>query len=92
MALLSAIAARGGCNLLDVLRPKREEFSRGPSDVPICALIDSYGSPADTAFVASALVEEGFTTIKIKVTILHHKLLYLDKSVLSALYLFFAPR
>ncbi|KAL2484725.1 Protein PHYLLO [Abeliophyllum distichum] len=67
MALLSAIATREGCNLLDILCPRREGLSTGPSDVQICALLDSYGSPMDTAFVASALVEEGFTAIKIKV-------------------------
>ncbi|PIN25904.1 Isochorismate synthase [Handroanthus impetiginosus] len=67
MALLSAIASRHGSSVLDILHPEPEELSNKSSPVQICALIDSYGSPADTAFIASTLVGEGFTAIKIKV-------------------------
>ncbi|XP_047960192.1 protein PHYLLO, chloroplastic isoform X1 [Salvia hispanica] len=67
MAILSAIASRHGCSILDVLHPSAGELSKRSSPVQICALIDSYGSPMDTAFIASTLVAEGFTTIKIKV-------------------------
>lgn len=69
MAILSAIASRHGSTVLDILRPSSEELSKSSSAVQICALIDSYGSPEDTAFVASTLVSEGFTAIKIKVTV-----------------------
>ncbi|KAL2234920.1 UNVERIFIED_CONTAM: Protein PHYLLO, chloroplastic [Sesamum indicum] len=64
MAVFSAIASRHGSSLLDILHPGREESST--SDVQICALIDSYGSPADTAFIASTLIAEGFNALKIK--------------------------
>lgn len=67
MALLSALASRHGSTLLDIIHPSRDESSKSSSAVQICALIDSYGSPMDTAFIASNLVSEGFTTIKIKV-------------------------
>ncbi|KAL8518400.1 hypothetical protein ACS0TY_009692 [Phlomoides rotata] len=67
MAILSAIASRHDISVLDILRPSREELSKSSSAVQICALIDSYGSPEDTAFIASTLVAEGFTAIKIKV-------------------------
>ncbi|KAH6797875.1 2-oxoglutarate decarboxylase/hydro-lyase/magnesium ion-binding protein [Perilla frutescens var. hirtella] len=67
MAILSAIASRHGSSLLNILHPSAGEVSKSSSSVQICALIDSYGSPMDTAFVASTLVAEGFTAIKIKV-------------------------
>ncbi|GFP95293.1 protein phyllo chloroplastic [Phtheirospermum japonicum] len=67
MALLSAIASRQNSTLLDIINPASEESSDKSSPVQICALIDSYGSPMETAFVASNLVAEGFTAIKIKV-------------------------
>ncbi|KAK4479847.1 hypothetical protein RD792_015390 [Penstemon davidsonii] len=67
MAILSAIASRHGTSLLNILRPGREELSVSSSAVQICALIDSYGSPTETALIASNLVAEGFTAIKIKV-------------------------
>ncbi|KAL3654341.1 hypothetical protein CASFOL_004022 [Castilleja foliolosa] len=63
MALLSVIASRQNSTLLDIINPTSEESS----PVQICALIDSYGSPTETAFVASKLIAEGFTAIKIKV-------------------------
>lgn len=69
MAILSAIASRNGSSLLNILHPSAKEVSGSSSSVQISALIDSYGSPMDTAFVASNLVAEGFTTIKIKVII-----------------------
>ncbi|KAK6114749.1 hypothetical protein DH2020_007018 [Rehmannia glutinosa] len=46
---------------------KRRIVKMSSSAVQICALIDSYGSPMDTALIASNLVAEGFTAIKIKV-------------------------
>ncbi|KAL8035297.1 hypothetical protein ABFS82_12G085600 [Erythranthe guttata] len=67
MAILSAIASTHGTTLLDIIHPQKDEISKNSSPVQICALIDSYGTPMDTAFVASNLVAEGFTAIKIKV-------------------------
>lgn len=67
MAVLTAIAARESSTLLKILYPKVEESPRNRLGVPICALIDSGGSPNDIANVATSLVEEGFTAIKIKV-------------------------
>lgn len=67
MAVLSAIAARENSTLLKILYPKVEESPKKLLGVPICALIDSGRSPNDIANVATSLVEEGFTAIKIKV-------------------------
>ncbi|XP_059655618.1 protein PHYLLO, chloroplastic isoform X4 [Cornus florida] len=69
MAILNAIAASCGSSLLDVLHPLsvKEEVSERSLNVQICALIDSNGSPSEVAFVAAKLVEEGFTTLKLKV-------------------------
>ncbi|GER31893.1 2-succinyl-5-enolpyruvyl-6-hydroxy-3-cyclohexene-1-carboxylate synthase [Striga asiatica] len=66
-ALLSAIASKQNSTLLDIISPTTEKTSEKSSAVQICALIDSYGTPMDTALVASNLVDEGFTAIKIKV-------------------------
>ncbi|XP_051146167.1 protein PHYLLO, chloroplastic [Andrographis paniculata] len=66
-ALLSALASKHGTSLLNILSPGKEDPSGTSNAVQICALIDSYGSPAETAFLASTLVAEGFNTIKIKV-------------------------
>ncbi|KAL3512857.1 hypothetical protein ACH5RR_025574, partial [Cinchona calisaya] len=67
MAILNAIAASKGSSLLGILYPQTEELGRKVSDVKICGLIDSIGGPMEMASAASALVEEGFTAIKIKV-------------------------
>ncbi|EPS67916.1 hypothetical protein M569_06857, partial [Genlisea aurea] len=64
MAIITAVANRSGTSLLDILHPSLPAES--PS-VRVCALIDSYRSPKETALIASNLVQEGFTTIKIKV-------------------------
>ncbi|OMO72203.1 Menaquinone biosynthesis protein MenD [Corchorus olitorius] len=52
---------------LGIPRAKEEENSEGLSSVRICALLDSGGTPEEVASIANALVEEGFTAIKIKV-------------------------
>ncbi|KAG8366507.1 hypothetical protein BUALT_Bualt17G0087200 [Buddleja alternifolia] len=64
MAVLSALASKHGSSLFDILHQGKDEFT---PTVQICALIDSYGTPMETAYIASKLVEEGFTAIKIKV-------------------------
>ncbi|KAI9169285.1 hypothetical protein LWI28_010195 [Acer negundo] len=70
MAILSAIAARHSLSFLDILYPRREadeEISKRSSNVKICALIDSTGTPTEVANIASTLVQEGFAAIKLKV-------------------------
>lgn len=70
MAMLCAIAARHGCSFLNILHPLSEtdgEISKRSSNVKICALLDSNGTPAEVATIATALVEEGFSAIKLKV-------------------------
>nr|XP_043623438.1 protein PHYLLO, chloroplastic [Erigeron canadensis] len=69
MAILNAIAASEGSSMLNILHPlsSKEERAGKSSDIKICALIDSDGTPAEVACVAVALVEEGFTAIKLKV-------------------------
>ncbi|KAM7464415.1 hypothetical protein LguiA_032536 [Lonicera macranthoides] len=70
MAILNAIAAAKGSSLLNILHPQtdnEEEISGKSSNVKICALIDCNGTPAEVAYVATSLVKEGFTAIKLKV-------------------------
>ncbi|XP_065879910.1 protein PHYLLO, chloroplastic isoform X2 [Euphorbia lathyris] len=68
MAILSAIAEREGSGLLNKIQPQRE--NEGIDEKPvvrICGLIDSNGTPAEVADIASSLVEEGFSALKLKV-------------------------
>ncbi|KAK6931406.1 Thiamine pyrophosphate enzyme, C-terminal TPP-binding [Dillenia turbinata] len=70
MAVLNAIAAMKDTNLVNVIYPlmdKERENSERSSTIRICALVDSVGGPAEIASIASDLVDEGFTTIKLKV-------------------------
>ncbi|KAK9276554.1 hypothetical protein L1049_006088 [Liquidambar formosana] len=70
MAVLNSIAARQGSSLLNILHPRKDtenEIYERLSRVQICALIDSNGTPMEVAHVATTLVEEGFTAIKLKV-------------------------
>ncbi|XP_015952579.1 protein PHYLLO, chloroplastic isoform X1 [Arachis duranensis] len=68
MAILNAIAAAKGSNLLNLLHPPISEKDEcETSSVQVCALLDSNGSPTDVANVAATLVEEGFSAIKLKV-------------------------
>ncbi|OVA12536.1 Thiamine pyrophosphate enzyme [Macleaya cordata] len=78
MAILNVIASRQGCSLSNLLlshessTPKTqlhesEDKTKRSSGVQICALIDSNGTPEEVAHIAAKLVEEGFTTIKLKV-------------------------
>ncbi|WCJ35750.1 2-succinyl-5-enolpyruvyl-6-hydroxy-3-cyclohexene-1-carboxylate synthase [Euphorbia peplus] len=68
MAILNAIAEREGSGLLNIIEPLRgnEEIYEKPV-VRICGLIDSNGTPAEVAYIASSLVEEGFSALKLKV-------------------------
>ncbi|XP_038694901.1 protein PHYLLO, chloroplastic isoform X2 [Tripterygium wilfordii] len=70
MAILNAIASRKGSGLLNILYPHVEKevgINERSSSVQICALVDSNGTPAEVAYIARTLVEEGFTAIKLKV-------------------------
>lgn len=78
MALLNALAARRvssfsdlitGCSscIQDTKAVYDDITVRRSAGIPICALVDSNGSPNEVAHVVSQLVEEGFTTVKIKV-------------------------
>lgn len=70
MAILNAIADSKGSNLLDILHPSTNENNKyeRSSEIQICALVDSNQSPAEVAKVAAALVKEGFSAIKLKVS------------------------
>ncbi|PHT48075.1 Protein PHYLLO, chloroplastic [Capsicum baccatum] len=67
MAVLNAIAAREGSSLLNVLCGQTEEATGSSLDVKVCALLESNGGPNEMALVATTLVKEGFTVIKLKV-------------------------
>ncbi|KAL4281360.1 hypothetical protein GQ457_03G011440 [Hibiscus cannabinus] len=70
MSILNAIAVSQGSSLLNILHPLRERNEEKPEkllSVHICALLDSSGTPEEVGHIATNLVEEGFTAIKIKV-------------------------
>lgn len=67
MAVLNAIAAREGSSLLNVLCGQTEQSTGSSLDVKVCALLESNGGPSEMALVATTLVKEGFTAIKLKV-------------------------
>ncbi|KAH9772175.1 protein PHYLLO [Citrus sinensis] len=69
MAILNAIAVKHGSSFLNILYPLTEideEISKRSTSIKICALIDSNKSPVEVASIATTLVEEGFTAIKLK--------------------------
>lgn len=70
MAILNAIANAKSSNLLNILHPPTNENDKYESSlgVQICALVDANGSPTEVANVAAALVKEGFSAIKLKVS------------------------
>ncbi|XP_077237681.1 2-oxoglutarate decarboxylase/hydro-lyase/magnesium ion-binding protein isoform X2 [Tasmannia lanceolata] len=78
MAILNALAARQGSSLADVILGcgslsletqlvKADNILQSSPRVKICALIDSNGTPKEVAHVVAQLVDEGFTTVKLKV-------------------------
>ncbi|XP_056164428.1 protein PHYLLO, chloroplastic isoform X3 [Syzygium oleosum] len=69
MAILNAIAGKQDSNLSSVLscHTNRDVVSEKSQGVKICALLDPHGTPEEVAQVASMLVQEGFTAIKLKV-------------------------
>lgn len=72
MGILNAIAAAEGSSLLNILYPltyNEEQTSPRSLNVRVCALIDANGTLAEVAHVASELVKEGFTALKLKVSL-----------------------
>ncbi|XP_048134973.1 protein PHYLLO, chloroplastic isoform X3 [Rhodamnia argentea] len=69
MAMLNAIAGKQDSNLSSILscHRNRDVVSEKSQGVRICALLDPHGTPEEVAQVASMLVQEGFTAIKLKV-------------------------
>ncbi|XP_062111267.1 protein PHYLLO, chloroplastic isoform X2 [Humulus lupulus] len=68
MAILNALAARQGLDLLSLLHAQKvEAIPKGSSNVKICGLVDSSGTPTEVANIVAKLVEEGFGAIKLKV-------------------------
>ncbi|CAM6124850.1 unnamed protein product [Calypogeia fissa] len=77
MAVLGALAASQGCSLSELLSGITKSSYPGESlveslssnahgSVRVCGLLDSDGSPEDTADAAVELVNEGFCTLKLK--------------------------
>lgn len=71
MAILNALAARQGLDLLSLLHvPNDEEaLPEASSKVKICGLVDSDGTPTEVADTVATLVREGFSAIKLKVSL-----------------------
>ncbi|XP_018715157.2 protein PHYLLO, chloroplastic isoform X4 [Eucalyptus grandis] len=69
MAILNAIAGKQDSNLSSILscHTNRDVVSEKSQGVKICALLNPHGTPEEVAQVASMLVQEGFTAIKLKV-------------------------
>lgn len=79
MAILNAVAEHQSSSLLGILYPHKDEkeISANSDGVQVCALLDPCGLPEEAACAASALVEEGYTTIKIKVMLFWRKSFFL---------------
>ncbi|ONK69405.1 uncharacterized protein A4U43_C05F22510 [Asparagus officinalis] len=78
MALLNALAVRHASSLSGLItgcgcssqytKAGNDDISvRSSEGIAICALVDCNGSPKEVAHLVSQLVDEGFTTIKLKV-------------------------
>lgn len=46
---------------------KMQNENKNSSHVAICALIDCNGNPGEVSHIVSQLIDEGFTTVKLKV-------------------------
>ncbi|KAJ4798965.1 2-succinyl-5-enolpyruvyl-6-hydroxy-3-cyclohexene-1-carboxylate synthase [Rhynchospora pubera] len=73
MAILNALAAHCKSNLSDLLLginnrlELRKCVSKNEQRIEICALVDCEGSPSEVAHIVSELVQEGYSTVKLKV-------------------------
>lgn len=74
MAILNALAARQGLDLLNLLHVQKDDpIPKASSKVKICGLVDSNGKPTEVADTVAKLVEEGFSAIKLKVSLYDRK-------------------
>ncbi|KAM3241842.1 hypothetical protein ACQJBY_054524 [Aegilops geniculata] len=76
MAILNLLASQRKCRLSEILTGSNPllrdqslvEYNQNSSaGIHICALLDSDGSPMEVARAVTKLVDEGFTTVKLKV-------------------------
>jgi len=71
MAILNLLASQRKCGLSKFLAGSnplvRDQTSY--ASIEICALVDCNGTPMEVAHAVAKLVAEGFTTVKLKVTI-----------------------
>ena len=79
MAILNLLASQRKCTLSDILTGSNPllrdqslvEYNPNSSiRIQICALLDSNGTPMEVALAVAKLVDEGFTTVKLKVILL----------------------
>lgn len=76
MAFLNLLASQRKCRSSEILTgfnpllgdQSLVEYNQNSSTrIQICALLDSYGTPMEVALAVAKLVDEGFTTVKLKV-------------------------
>ncbi|VAI57221.1 unnamed protein product [Triticum turgidum subsp. durum] len=76
MAILNLLASQRKCRLSEILTGSNPlvrdqslvEYNQNSSaGIHICALLDSDGTPMEVALAVTKLVDEGFTTVKLKV-------------------------
>ena len=79
MAILNLLASQRKCTLPEILTGSHPllrdrslvEYNQNSSiRIEICALLDSNGTPMEVALAVAKLVDEGFTTVKLKVILL----------------------
>lgn len=79
MAILNLLASQRKCRLSEILTGSNPllkdqslvEYNQNSSaGIRICALLDSDGTPMEVALAVTKLVDEGFTTVKLKVVLL----------------------
>lgn len=68
MAIINLLASKWKCSLSKVLAGSNP-IVRDHESIEICALVDCHGTPTEVALAVAKLVAEGFTTVKLKVSI-----------------------
>jgi isochorismate synthase/2-succinyl-5-enolpyruvyl-6-hydroxy-3-cyclohexene-1-carboxylate synthase/2-succinyl-6-hydroxy-2,4-cyclohexadiene-1-carboxylate synthase/O-succinylbenzoate synthase len=73
MAILNLLASQRKCRWSKVLSGSDSDSvvqdQNSSASIEICGLVDCNGTPMEVALAVAKLVAEGFTTIKLKVTI-----------------------
>lgn len=71
MAIINLLASKWKCSLSEVLAGSNPlvRDHKSSESIEICALVDCHGTPTEVALAVAKLVAEGFTTVKLKVTI-----------------------